>query len=209
MVIGSRKRCENVTAIPSKIVFAALDTLAMYSAKFIRKCSSTGLPPLARKRSRNRGLSSTVGLASGQGKHAPAKRVGSCTLSSVRSGGVTRPACVMARAGFFAWALVSLARSAGARQRPRFEPTDLEMEKTGLVELDTQVGFVHGDLPWRLVVPDVEIDVGLTPEVELDVDATYAVEGPDDGRFTFDHSAPENIWLSVKLGLLDTREGKG
>ncbi len=82
------------------------------------------------------------------------------------------------------------------------------MEKTGLVQLDTQVGFVHGDLPWRTVVPDVEVDIGLTPEVEFDVDATYSVEGPDDGRFTFDHSAPDNIWLSAKLGLYDSREGK-
>jgi hypothetical protein len=82
------------------------------------------------------------------------------------------------------------------------------MEKSGLVELDTQVGFVHGDNPWRLVVPDVEVDVGISPEVEFDVDATYAVEGPDDGRFSFDHSAPENIWLAVKLGLLDSRENK-
>ena len=52
MVIGSRKRCENVTAIPSRMVLAAFDTLAMYSAKFIRKCSSVDVHPLAMETSR-------------------------------------------------------------------------------------------------------------------------------------------------------------
>src|SRR3954471_15940248 len=40
MVMGSRNRCENVTAMPSRMVLAAFETLAMYSAKFIRECSS-------------------------------------------------------------------------------------------------------------------------------------------------------------------------
>jgi hypothetical protein len=97
-------------------------------------------------------------------------------------------------------------RSARARQRHRFEPTDLEMEDSGLTEVDVQVGMVRGDGPWRTVVPDVELDVGLTPNVELDVDGAYAVEGPDDGQFALDHPAPENVWIAVKLGLYDTRE---
>jgi hypothetical protein len=101
------------------------------------------------------------------------------------------------------------ARRSDARNRPLFEPTDLEMEKSGVMEVDTQFGAVRGDAPWRLVVPDVEIDIGFSPNVELDIDATYAIEGPDDGRFSFDHAAPDNVWLAAKLGLFDSREEDG
>jgi hypothetical protein len=80
------------------------------------------------------------------------------------------------------------------------------MEKSGMVEVDTQLGLVQGDGPVRFVVPDVEVDIGFTRNVELDIDATYAIEGPDDGRLLFDHAAPDNIWLAAKLGLFDSRE---
>ena len=136
-----------------------------------------------------------MGFASRQGK------VGSCTLGPVRTA---------ARATLLALLLALFdPRSAEARQRHRFEPTDLEMEATGLVDVDVQVGTVKGDGPWRTVVPDIEVDVGLTPNVEIDVDGAYAVEGPDDGQFSFDHAAPENVWIAAKLGLYDSREGDG
>jgi hypothetical protein len=35
MVMGSRNRCEKVTAIPSRMVLAAVEMLAMYSERFI------------------------------------------------------------------------------------------------------------------------------------------------------------------------------
>src|SRR5262245_33332293 len=103
-----------------------------------------------------------------------------------------------------ACALLSVAKTASAaRSRPLFEPTDLELEEPGMMELDLQLGVVRSDVPWRLVVPDVELDLGLTPDIELGIDAAYAIEGPDDGRLVLDHPAPDNIWLSSKLGLLD------
>jgi hypothetical protein len=108
--------------------------------------------------------------------------------------------------GFTALGLGLFARGAHARNRPLFEPTDLEMEKSGIVEIDTQLGVVRGEGPMRLVIPDVEVDIGLSHNVEIDIDATYAIEGPDDGRFSFDHAAPDNIWLAAKLGLYDSRE---
>jgi hypothetical protein len=107
----------------------------------------------------------------------------------------------------FVAALMALApRTADARARPLFEPTDLEMERSGTVEIDLQVGAVRGESPWRLMVPDVEIDVGLFRNVELDVDGAYAIEGPGDGRFSFDHLAADDPWVAAKLGLYDSRE---
>jgi len=75
-----------------------------------------------------------------------------------------------------------------------------------MVELDLQVGVAHGDATWRTVIPDFELDLGLTDDFELDIDGTNAVEGGADGRFSFDHSAPDNLWIASKIGLLDLRD---
>jgi hypothetical protein len=90
--------------------------------------------------------------------------------------------------------------------RPLFEPTDLEMEETGVVEVDLQFGGIRSQGPWRIVVPDFEVDVGLLPWLEVDVDGAYAVEGPAQGPFRFDHAAPDSLWPCLKLGLFDRHD---
>jgi hypothetical protein len=85
-----------------------------------------------------------------------------------------------------------------------FEPTDLEMETAGTAELDVQVGAYQGDVA-RLVVPDLEFDLGLLPGLELDVDSAYTIQGPEDGRFAFTNPTPDNIWVASKLALWDSR----
>lgn len=87
--------------------------------------------------------------------------------------------------------------------RPLFEPTDLELEDTGIAEIDLQVGAIRSPGPWRMVVPDFELDVGVLPWLELDLDGAYAIEGPAMGPFSFDHAAPDSLWPCVKLGLWD------
>lgn len=87
--------------------------------------------------------------------------------------------------------------------RRLFEPTDLELEDPGVAELDLQFGLVRGQNAHRIVVPDTEIDLGLTKNIELDLDGQFAVSGPDSGDFVFDRIAPDNLWPSLKLGLLD------
>jgi hypothetical protein len=87
--------------------------------------------------------------------------------------------------------------------RPLFEPTDLELEKTGTIDIDVQVGAIQGQGPARVVVPDFEVDVGLLPNLELDLDGAYAIEGPSAGPFAFDHAAPDSLWLGAKIGLYD------
>jgi hypothetical protein len=109
--------------------------------------------------------------------------------------------CPRVAAAIVLGALASLPARAGAAPRPRFEPTDLEWEDTGIAELDLQFGPVRGQGPWRIVVPDFELDLGLLPWLEIDLDGAYAVEGPATGPFSLDHSAPDALWLSVKLGV--------
>ena len=103
-----------------------------------------------------------------------------------------------------AGAAVCAPRGAQARAiRPIFEPTDLEMEEAGVVEVDLQFGAIRSQGPWRVIVPDFELDLGLLRWLELDLDGAYAIEGPSSGPFSFDHAAPDSLWPSLKLGLLD------
>lgn len=100
------------------------------------------------------------------------------------------------------------AATAHARRHPQFEPTDLELEDPGTAEFDFQFGVVSGaDKQHRLVVPDFELDLGLLDNLELDVDGTYNLAGqPDDHPLFLDHSQPDNLWVSVKIGLYDNHD---
>jgi hypothetical protein len=89
--------------------------------------------------------------------------------------------------------------------RPLFEPTDLELEDTGTLEADLQVGAIRSPTPgpWRIIVPDLELDFGLARRVELDVDLTYSIQEDPPGSGSFTTPAPENLWFATKLGLFD------
>jgi hypothetical protein len=93
-----------------------------------------------------------------------------------------------------------------ARPRPRFEPTDLEWEETGVAEVDLEFGAIRSPGPWRFVIPDFELDFGIHHNVELDLDGAYAIEGPDSGSFSFDHAVPDSLWPSVKVGIWDDHD---
>jgi hypothetical protein len=69
--------------------------------------------------------------------------------------------------GRFATILVglSISSSAIAGKHPRFEPTDLELESSGTVQLDLQAGPVRGPDANRVVAADFEIDVGILPNL--------------------------------------------
>lgn len=105
-----------------------------------------------------------------------------------------------------AFVLLTSSHAVAGRAQPRFEPTDLELEQTGVVDIDLQLGPVRGQGPWRLVTPDFELDLGVLPWLELDLDGAYAFEGATPGSMGatfFDHAAPDNLWLSAKLGIAD------
>jgi hypothetical protein len=97
---------------------------------------------------------------------------------------------------------------ANATPRSIFEPTDLELEDPGVLNLDMQLGLVRGD-PSRGVAPDLEIDLGLAPNVELDLDTAYTREGPAGGELRLQNQAYDPLWLSTKLGLFATRDARG
>jgi hypothetical protein len=90
--------------------------------------------------------------------------------------------------------------------RPLFEPTDLELEPVGVLELDLQFGLARSRGPARLVVPDFELDLGLLPNLEFNVDGAYAIEGRDDDAFSFQHSVPDSLWVAAKVGLYGTSD---
>jgi len=104
-------------------------------------------------------------------------------------------------AGALVAAAIAWPAGVSARPRPRFEPTDLEWEDTGVAEVDLQFGAIRSPGPWRFVIPDFELDFGILPNVELDLDGAYAVEGPDSGSFSLDHAAPDALWPSLKVGI--------
>ena len=73
------------------------------------------------------------------------------------------------------------------------------------------MGALRGDGPWRVALPDVELDIGLAPGVELDIDGAYAIEDINDGAASFDY-VPDDLWVAVKLAVYNavdaaTREG--
>lgn len=99
-------------------------------------------------------------------------------------------------------ALVLVAGPAAGRLKrrvPTFEPTDLDLEDTHVLELDMQVGVVFRDQApkTRVFVPDYEIDYGLTERVELDVDGAVALDH-EDGHWV---GTADPLWTCVKLGL--------
>lgn len=86
--------------------------------------------------------------------------------------------------------------------RSRFEPTDLELEDAGVVELDLQVGTMRGD-PRRFFVLDWELDLGLSSRVELGVDGAVSWVG-DAGQPSTRVWDP--LWVSTKIGVFDARD---
>ncbi len=99
------------------------------------------------------------------------------------------------------------ARGARPHRRP-FEPTDLELEDSGVAELDWQGGVVRGDGASgnRLVLSDVEFNLGLQENVEFDVDCAF---GYDNFGTRSRALVGEPLWTAMKLGLGDAHDDDG
>ncbi|MEP7124236.1 MAG: hypothetical protein ABJE95_25135 [Byssovorax sp.] len=104
-------------------------------------------------------------------------------------------------------AIVAIALPRGAfAARTHFEPTDLSLQDPGILELDLQLGMARSNGPWRAVLPDAELNLGLSNRVEIDLDFGFGVEGKPGRPFTFDHLVTDNVWLASKLGIWDSRD---
>jgi hypothetical protein len=105
-----------------------------------------------------------------------------------------------------ALALLVASTPARAQFHRRFEPTDLELQDEGTLELDAAVGYMEGPDAARVIVPDFEVSLGLAPSAQLQIDGAFALEGPGGRRFSADHSSPDNLWISAKVEIADWRD---
>jgi len=107
-------------------------------------------------------------------------------------------------------AVVLAPNLADARQRrPAFEPDDLDMTTPGLLDLDLQVGMVRDGEAWRVVAPDVEINLGLTDHLELGIDGTFSLASPSNTVLRPKDPMLDNLWLSLKHALVFEQDDGG
>jgi hypothetical protein len=85
--------------------------------------------------------------------------------------------------------------------RRLFEPTDIELEDAGTIELDLQAGVARPGPGWRLSIPDFELDVGLTRDLELDVDGAFEVADEDGAGPSGPRADADNLWLALKTSV--------
>jgi hypothetical protein len=104
-----------------------------------------------------------------------------------------------------ACALLPAAAGARRNHRARFEPTDLEMAEPGELDLNIESGLLRDGASWRVYAPDVELDLGLTRDVELDLDGSFALASPGTEALTPLTPSPDNLWISLKIGLIGDR----
>jgi hypothetical protein len=91
--------------------------------------------------------------------------------------------------------------------RARFETEALELELPGEIELDSQAGAYYGDGRdrSRLLVPDLEIDVGVCAWLEIDLDAALSIT-----RFETRHArlAGDPLWLTARIDALNWKDSE-
>jgi hypothetical protein len=92
--------------------------------------------------------------------------------------------------------------------RARFEPETLELQDPGKLEIDVQMGGLYGDGVdgSRIIIPDLEIDIGLTDWLEIDIDGAFSltqVAMPSLGV------GGDPLWVSARFELLNLEDEEG
>jgi hypothetical protein len=98
-------------------------------------------------------------------------------------------------------ALLSPSRAQARRLfRARFEVDTLEVEKPGKLAFDAQLGSVYGDGAdgSRLILPDFEIDLGITNWLELDIDTGFSYVDIDNRKRKW---VGQPIWTALRFDL--------
>lgn len=108
-------------------------------------------------------------------------------------------------ASIAATGLLSPSRAEARRLfRARFEVDTLEVEKPGKLAFDAQLGSVYGDGAdgSRLILPDFEVDLGITRWLELDVDTGYSYINVGSERREW---VGQPIWTALRFDLYSKR----
>ena len=99
--------------------------------------------------------------------------------------------------------LVACGEAAALTRRPQFEPTDLDIDAPGVLDLDLQFGLVRTGRGLHAFAPDLEIDLGIAPGFELDLDGTFMLASGPGGVFPLDTPQYDNLWVSTKVMMFD------
>jgi hypothetical protein len=91
--------------------------------------------------------------------------------------------------------------------RARFETEALDLELPGEIEIDSQSGgyYGNGQDGSRLLVPDVEIDVGICDWLEIDLDAALSITQLQTQHVQI---AGDPIWLTARVDALNWKDDK-
>ncbi len=90
-------------------------------------------------------------------------------------------------------------------RRAVFDPEDLEMQKPGVLFIETTGGLLRDGQGRHEVMPDLSLDLGLTKSTELNIDGTFARISQGPNTWGGMSNAPDNIWLSLKNPLWTNR----
>ena len=105
--------------------------------------------------------------------------------------------------GLLAVMVPSTVQALTRHHRPTWYPEDMDLQKPGEVELNLRSAWLATRTGQSVVLPDVELDVGVDRQLELGIDAQAGWATGSDGWAPLDQ-----IWLSVKHLLVD-HHGKG
>jgi hypothetical protein len=87
--------------------------------------------------------------------------------------------------------------------RRLFEPSHLQLQPPGMLQLDLQMGVIQGASAARMSLPDAELSLGLASWLEFDVTGSLALEGRPGHSLAYDHIYRDNVWTAFKVALFD------
>lgn len=103
--------------------------------------------------------------------------------------------------------LLALPSDARGR-RPVFDPEDLDMQDSGIVQLNALGGAQSDGGGFRIIAPDWELNVAVTDRLELGIDGALSLVFGKGLSGSPAQAQADNIWLSAKHLLVDIQQGK-
>lgn len=92
-------------------------------------------------------------------------------------------------------------------RRPVFDPEDLDMQDSGIVQVNMLAGVQSDSGGFRAIAPDWELNCAVTDRLELGVDGAISVVFPDGLGAARQPVQADNIWLSAKHLIIDIERG--